>query len=330
MDRRTFIGSVASGVLAAPFGALAQSQSKVSLIGILSPTRAPVSPNSNPTLDAFRRGMRDLGYVEGENYVIEQRYADGQYERLPGLAVELVRLRVDVMLTYSTPATQAAQKATTTIPIVMTNVGDPVRSGLVKSLAHPGGNISGLCLPADLSPKYVDLLLSVVPKLSRVAIFVNLANSIHPEYLKSTRAAAQARGLNVVSVAARTPEEIDVAFSEMSRENVEAVIVVPDNFFYQQRDQIAALALRGRLPSITGLYSGYVRAGGLMSYGSDAVDQVRRAGMYVAKILKGAKPGDLPVEQDANLELVINLKTAKALGLTIPQSLLLRANEVIQ
>jgi putative ABC transport system substrate-binding protein len=330
MDRRAFIG-VASAVLATPLAALAQAQTKVWLIGMLLPPRAPLSPNTNPTLDAFRQGMRDLGYVEGKDYAIEQRYADSQYERLPGLAAELVRLKVDVMLTNSTSATRAAQKATTTIPIVMMMVGDPVKSGLVKSLAQPGGNTTGLSnRTGDLGPKYVDLLLDVLPGLSRVAVLANLANAGHPELLKSTLDAAQARGLKVVSLAARTPGEIENVFSEMARGHAAAVIVLSDNFFYQQRDQIAALAMKGRLPSISGLSSAYARAGGLITYASNLADQTRRAVTYVTKILKGAKPADLPVEQDANLELVINLKTAKALGLTIPQAVMLRANEVIE
>ncbi len=213
----------------------------------------------------------------------------------------------------------------------MLMVGDPVRYGIVKTLAQPEGNVTGLCnLATDLGPKYVDLLLSVLPKLGRVGVLENLANPGHPETLRNTEIAAQARSLRVVTATASTPGEIGRAFSEMSRQSVGAVIVLSDNFFYQQRDQIAALAMKERLPSITGLSSGYVRAGGLMSYASNLVDQYRRAGNYVAKILNGAKPADLPVEQIANLELVINLKTAKALGLTIPQSLLLRADEVIQ
>jgi putative tryptophan/tyrosine transport system substrate-binding protein len=327
--RRELLTALGLCALAAPLGAFAQQQGKVWRVGILLPNKAPPSPNL--TLDAFRVGMREFGLVEGESYVLELRFAKSQYERLPGLAAELVRLKVDAILTNGSPATQAAQKATTTIPIVMLGVGDPVGSGFVNSLARPGGNITGFCnLASDLGPKYVDLLLGVLPELSRVAVLVNFANPTHHEALKSIQDAAQARGLKVVSAAAKTPEDIDSAFSKMSRENVGAVIVVTEPFFYQQREQIAALAIKKRLPSISGLSSGYVRAGGLMSYASNLADQYRRAGTYVAKILKGAKPADLPVEQAANLELVINLKTAKALGLTIPQVVLLRADEVIQ
>ena len=274
--------------------------------------------------------MLALGLVEGEHYVMETLYAEGHYERLPGLAAELVRRKVDLMLTLGTPGTLAAQKTTTTIPIVMVGVGDPVESGIVKSLARPGGNITGLSNRAsDLGPKCMDLLLDVQPKLSRVAVLVNPANPIHPEFLMQAQAAAQARGLKVVSVAARTPEEIDSAFSEISRENAGAVIVVPDGIFWQQRDQIAVLAMKGRLSSVADI-EGYPEAGVMMGYGSYSRDQYRRVASYVAKILREAKPADLPVEQESNLRLIINLKTAKALGLTIPQSLLLRADQVIE
>lgn len=265
MDRRTFIGSAASGVLASSLGAFAQPQRKVWRIGLLVETSGPAFPPSSR--NPFSTGMADLGYIEGENYVMERLYAEGHYERLPGLAAELVRRKVDLMLTLGTPATQAAQKATATIPIVMAVVADPVGSGIVRSLARPGGNITGLSNRAgDLGPKHVDLLLGVLPKLSRVGVLMNPGNaSHHPKHLESIRAAAQARGFKVVSVAAR-PGEIESAFSEMLREDVEAVIVAPDNSFARQHNYIAAMAMKGRLPSIANY--GLV-PGALMSYGSN-------------------------------------------------------------
>ncbi len=274
--------------------------------------------------------MRELGYVEGKNLVIEWRSADGKYERFPLLAAELVQLKVDVIVTVTPPATSAAQKATTTIPIVMGTTGDPVGNGFIKSLARPGGNITGLTsIVSDLGPKHMEMLLSMVPRLSRVAVLLNPDNLAHIGVLKNVQAAAQRTSLKILPVKARTPQEIENAFSLMTREHAGAVIVAGDGFLTQQRRQIAELAVKNRLPSITGIKE-YPETGGLMSYGQNLADQYRRAAVYVDKILKGAKPGDLPVEQPTRLALVINRKTAKALGLTIPQSLLIMADKVIE
>jgi putative ABC transport system substrate-binding protein len=275
--------------------------------------------------------MRVLGYVEGKNLLIEWRSAEGNNERLPGLAAELVNLKVDVIVTAGgPPATSAAQKATTIIPIVMGNMGDPVGSGFVKSLARPGGNITGLSnLGSDIGPKHLEMLLSMVPKLSSVAILVNPTNSGHATILENVRAAAQKNGVKVLSVEARTPQEIENAFSTITKERAGAVIVANDSVFIAQRRQTADLATKNRLPSVQ-LSREYPEAGGLMSYGPIIGDNYRRAATYVDKILKGAKPADLPVEQPTKFEMVINGKTAKALGLKIPQSLLISADKVIE
>ena len=274
--------------------------------------------------------MRELGYVEGKNLVIEWRFADGKFERLPDLAAELVRLNVEVIVSGSSQAISALQKATATIPIVMASSGDPIGSGFVKSLARPGGNITGLSnLTSEIGTKQLELLLSMVPKLSRVAVLVNPVNPSLATLLKNVQSAAQGAGVKVLPVEARTAEEIENAFPTMTQGNAGAVIVAVDSLFIQQYRKIAELAAKNRLPSVSQLRE-YVEAGGLVSYGPNLADQFRRAATYVDKILKGAKPGDLPVEQSAAFELLINGKTAKALGLTIPQSVLLRADRLIE
>jgi putative ABC transport system substrate-binding protein len=273
--------------------------------------------------------MRELGYVEGENLAIEWRSADGMLERLPALAAEMARLKVDVIVVAGTLATSAAQKATATIPIVFGAVSDPVASGFVNSLARPGGNITGLSnILSDISPKHFELLLEISPGLSRVAVLANPANASHAAIQKSVQAAAQSAKVKALFVEARTAQEIESAFVTIARESAGAVIVVLDPFFNQQRRQIAELAAKNRLASINA-YQDFAQAGGLMSYGENLAESFRRAAAYVDRILKGAKPGDLPVEQPMKLELVINGKTAKALGITIPQSVLLRADRVI-
>ena len=272
--------------------------------------------------------MRDVGYVEGKNLVVESRFADGKLERLPGLAAELVQLKVDVIVTGGSPAISAAQKATSTIPIVMTTAGDPVGSGFVKSLARPGGNITGLSvMSGDTSAKLLELLRSVVPKLSRVAMLT--PSTTYGPLSKGVQAAAQKAGVKTLVAEASTPQEIENAFSMMVREKADAVIVGSPTTFAQQHRQIAELALKYRMPSMF-QDRVYVEAGGFMGYGQKFTDNYERSATYVDKILKGAKPGDLPVEQPVSFEFVVNLKTAKALGLTIPQSILLRADEVIQ
>lgn len=328
MDRRSFIGSVASGFLALPLGVFAQQQGQIWRIGFLGARSRSTASNPDALYDAFIQGMRDLGYIEGKNLVIEWRFADAKYERLPALAAELVQLKVEVIVTHSTPASQALQRATSTIPIVIASADDPVGAGLVKSLAHPGGNITGLSdLSGDLGPKQFEMLRTVVSELSQVAVLVNPAS--HTSILKEIETAAQNIGVKILPVEARTPREIDNAFSMMAREKAGAVIVVVDAAFIQQRRQIAELAAKDRLPSISS-FREYVEAGGLMSYGANITERYRRAATYVDQILKGAKPGDLPVEQPTTFELVINQKTAKALGITIPQSLLINADKVIE
>ena len=267
--------------------------------------------------------------VEGKNLVIEWRFAEGKLESLPGLAAELVQLKVDVIVAVPSGAIGAAQKATSTIPIVMATAGDPVGSGFVKSLARPGGNITGLStMGGDTGAKLLDLLRSVVPKLSRVAVLDPIGSGYRTTS-KSVRAALQKAGVKTLVAEAWTSQEIENAFSMMAREKADAVIVGTVTFSTLQQRQIAELALKYRLPSMFG-NRGYVDAGGLMSYGTKFTDLYHRSATYVDKILKGAKPGDLPVEQPVTLELVVNLKTAKAIGLTIPQTILLRADEVIQ
>ncbi len=328
-NRRKLLVALGAGLLAAPLGALAQQQGKVWRIGFLY-LLSRQSAVDTGRYSTFLEGMRELGHVEGKNLAIEWRFADGKSERLPGFATELVNLKVDVIVTAGTAATSSAQKVTTTIPIVMANASDPVGSGFVKSLARPGGNITGLSsISGEFGPKHLEMLLSMVPKLSRVAVMVNPDNSTHTKTQKSVQAAAQRVGIKIVPVEARTPQEIENAFAVMARENAGAVIVASDSFFIQQRRQIAELAAKYRLPSISARRE-YAEAGFLMGYGSNANDIYRRAATYVDKILKGAKPGDLPVEQPTTFELFINGKTAKALGLTIPQSLLISADRVIE
>ena len=329
MNRRKLLVAVGLGVLVAPLAAFAQQPGKVWRIGFLAPRSRP-TPSDPDVYSAFPQGMRELGYVEGKIFVVEWRFADGKFERLPGLAAELVKMKVDVIVAAGTVATEAAQRATTTIPIVIAASLDPVGSGFVKSLARPGGNITGLSLAtSDFSPKHLELLMTAMPKLSRVAVLVNPDNSAHPGVLKSVQAAAQKLGVQVLTVNARTPEDIERGIAMMRRERAEGVIVAADAFFILQRRQIAELALRHRLASIAANRE-HAEAGDLMSYGQNVADFYRRAATFVDKILKGAKPGDLPIEQPAIFELVINRKTAKTLGITIPQELLLRADKVIE
>ena len=281
-------------------------------------------------MGAFIRGLRDLGYVEGKNFVIEWRFADGNYQRLPALAGELVGLNVDVLVTGGTAANGALQKATTTIPIVNATMSDPVGNGFAKSLTHPGGNITGLALATtDMSPKHVELLRLIVPKLTSLGVLVNLGNFAHPAVAKSITTNAQRLGIKVRILDARNADGLTRNFSIMKQERTEAVIAVVDAFFISQRREIAELALKNNLPSMFSAQE-HVEAGGLMSYGQNLADHYRRAAAYVDKIFKGAKPGNLPIEQPAVFSLTINSKTAKALGLAIPQELLLRADKVIE
>jgi putative tryptophan/tyrosine transport system substrate-binding protein len=332
VHRREFLAAASAlgaSALATPFGSLAQQQGKVWRVGFLSPRSRPSSLNSH-FYSAFIQGMRDLGYLEGKNLVIEWRFADSKLERLPALIAELVQLKVDVIVTVGTPAVRAVQKATTAIPVVMASVTNPLESGLVKNLARPGGNTTGLStMTADISPKLLEMLQSVVAKLSLVVVMVNPDNSSTGSMLKNIEAAARGTGVTILTVEARAPQEIENAFTQMVRQNARALIVTRDTFFNEQVRQIAELAAKHRLPSIAGIRE-YVEAGGLMSYGANVVDLYRHAATYVDKIFKGAKPGDLPVEQPTKIEFFINRKTAMALDITIPQSILVRADRVIE
>ena len=315
-------------MLAAPLLSFAQRQpAKVPRIGFLDATPSDLA---RYRVAGLRDGLRELGYVEGKNIVIEYRWAEGKYERLPGMAAELVQLKVDVIVAASTNAIQAAQQATATIPIVMCATGDPVGSGFVASLSRPGGNITGLSnLAVDLSSKYLELLRVAVPKLSRVAVLMNPGHPLHPVFLKNIQATAQTIGVKVSPLQVGTASQFDVAFAAMKQERAGALIVLPDAFFLTQARRIAELVAQQRLPTMFWTREP-VEAGGLMSYGQNVAEHYYRAATYVDKILKGAKPADMPVEQPTKIELVINLKTAKAIGLTISQDLLFRADKVIE
>jgi putative ABC transport system substrate-binding protein len=326
--RRKLIAGLGGVLLAGPAIAFAQSKDKVWRVGILATRNRPALLDAD-AFGQFMRGMRELGYVEGKNLQVEFRWAEGKYERLSGLAAELVQLKVDVIVAAGAQDIDAARKATSTIPIVMATSPDPVVSGFAKTLAHPGGNITGLTnFTVDISPKLFEMLQSMVPKLSRLAVMMNPVNSSHAGVLQSVESAAQKAGVKVLPVEARSAVEIERAFSTMAQAKAGGVLVPRDGFYIQQLDQIAILATKHRLPSISG-YRQYAEAGGLMSYGQNAGESFRRAATYVDKIFKGAKPGDLPIEQPTTFELYINGRTAKALGLTIPQSLRISADKVL-
>jgi putative ABC transport system substrate-binding protein len=323
--RRGFVSGLALAALSAPRRARAQQAAKVYRIAFLALTTAePIAPQ----LSALKDGLRALGYVEGRNIAFESRYADGRLERLPGLAAELVGLRVDVIVAGANPSIAAAKRATETIPIVMGNAVDPVAAGFIASLARPGGNITGLSFDAsqDTLGKHLATLKEIVPKLSRVGVLRQVESGTNFAALETA-----ARQLNVTLevVDVRSPDGFEGAVATMIGKRIGAFIVIGGPLTYMRRQQIADLALKNRLPGIHSLRE-YAQAGLLISYGPNLPDLYRRAATYVDKILKGAKPGDLPVEQPTKFELVVNLKTAKALGLTIPQSLLARADEVIQ
>ncbi len=328
MDRRTFLFVFSLGALSAPLAAEAQPTGKVYRIGYLAPGSATVS---QLPVEAFREGLRELGLVEGQNIVIDYRFAEGRFDRLPELAAELVRLRVDVIMAGPTPPAMAAKKATGTIPIVMAGVGDPVELGLIASLARPGANVTGLSFSVgmDIFGKGLELLREAVPKFRRVAILSNPGNPSHALAITNVKGAAGSFGVQLQLLEAREPNQFDGAFAAMAKERVDALLVVADGMFILHRARLADLAAKNRVPSMHGVREN-VEAGGLMSYGPSTVAAWRRAAFFVDRILKGAKPADLPVEQPTKFELVINLKTAKALGLTVPATLLARADEVIE
>ena len=325
IDRRAFIGTLAGGLLA-PLAAGAQA-GKVRRIGYLDQGSAD---GNKPYVEAFQQALRDLGWVEGKNIAMEFRFADGKTDRLPALAGELVRLKMDLIATTGTPAALAAKRATTTIPIVIGFAADPVGSGIVGSLAHPGGNITGWTHQGlELRQKYVELLKEAVPRAARFGVLWNPANPVHKSSMKVIEAAAQRLKVRLYPVGVQDSKEIEGAFSTLAGKRADALIVYPDGLFLDQKALIVTLAAQRRLPAMYGIRE-YVEAGGLMAYGTNLSQMYRLGASLVDKILKGAKPGDLPVEQPTKFELVINLRTAKALGLTIPPSLLQRADEVIQ
>ena len=326
-NRRRLVIALGTGALSAPLAGFAQPQrSNVVRIGLLESTSASSSANLR---DALLAGLRERGLVEGKNIAIEYRGAEGKYERLPGLAAELVQMKVDVIVAGGSPAVQAAKQATTSIPIVMVRVGDPVSSGFVASLSRPGGNITGLSnIIGEVASKYAEILRAAVPTLSRVTVLVNPTNLIHSDYFKRVQATAKTNSVTISGAQASTTSQIDDAIGTMKQEEAGALIVLADPFFASQAPRIAELAAQHRLPTM--FWSrGPVEAGGLMSYGQNNAEHYYRAATYIDKILKGVKPGDLPVEQATKFELVINLKTAKAIGLTIPQQLLLQADKLI-
>ena len=313
------------GILVAPLSVDAQRAPSLYRIGYLS-------PDSGPSLhsEAFRQGLRDLGWVEGRDIVIEYRWAGERRERLADLATELVRLKVDVIVAATTPGALAAKNTTKTIPIVIPVANDPVGTGLVKSLARPAGNVTGSSLLAhEITTKRVELLKEVAPGITRVAALVNPTHPGSVAELREAEVAARVLGLQLQVLKVRNPLELDSAFSAVIRERAEGLIVLFDRLFVTEGKRIADLAAKHRVPAIH-FTKEFANAGGLMAYGANIPDLYRRAATYVDKILKGAKPADLPVEQPTRFELVINLKTAKALGVTIPQSILIRADHVIQ
>ena len=333
MDAITFItvliALLAVAVLVVPLAGEAQQAASLPRIGFLSASSLS-DPRTPRLFGAFRQGLRELGYVEGQNIAIEFRWAEGKYDRLPGLAAELVRLKVNVIVTTGTPAIQAAKQATETIPIVMVAAIDPVATGFVASLARPGGNITGMSfMMLELVGKQLEMLKEIVPKVSRMALLGNPVNPGNAQQVRHAQDTARALGVRLQPLEARNPSEIDSAFTEMTRKQAGAVIVLVDSMLLVHRTRIADHAARRRLPTVSGM-SDDAEAGGLLAYGPSISDRFRRAATYVDKILKGAKAADLPVQQPTTFELVINLKTAKALGLTIPQALLQRADHVIQ
>jgi putative ABC transport system substrate-binding protein len=330
VNRRGFVGALVGGLVTASFAAEAQQAAKVARIGFLGSNPAAASPHFR---EAFLQGLRDLGYVEGRNFVIEYRGAEGKPERLPALAAELVAIKVDVIVCAGTLAAEAAKQATRTVPIVFAGVGDPVTSGLVTSLARPGANVTGMStLASELVGKGLELVKQAVPGVSRVAVLWQpggFPERTEKELLKEVDMAGRPLRLQLQFVEARRPADVDRAFSEMTKARAGALNVLPGNMFISERRRLVALAAKNWLPAVYP-WREFVDVGGLMSYGPNFADLFRRAATYVDKILKGAKPADLPVEQPTKFELVINLKTAKALGLTIPPSVLGRADEVIQ
>ena len=328
MRRREFVTLVGGAAVA--WALPAQAQQPAPTLRRLGYLFSFAPAEGNHLWEACRLGLRQFGYVEGRGIVLEPRWADGHHERLPSLAAELVRLKVDIIISAATPATLAAMAATQEIPIVMVGIGDPVTSGLIASLARPGGNVTGLSLlAAELSGKRLELLAKLMPSVPRVAVVINPENPAHDIFLDQTRAVALDKGVELQSFKARNPREIEDVFAEALRNRIAALIVFDDPVIWSHRVQIVGLAAKQDLPVIYG-YREFVDAGGLMSYGPDRVAHYRRSAYYVDKILRGTKPADIPVEQPTKFDLIVNLKTARALGLTVPQSLLATADEVVE
>ncbi len=323
MRRRKFIALLGGTAIVWPYVVIAQQTDRMRKIGVLA--NEPWS-----AIDGLRQGLRELGYIEGHNLRLEYRYAEGQTERYPALAAELVALPVDAIVTTGTPAALAAKRATTTIPIVMATGGDPVGTGAVSNLARPGGNITGLSsLTSEVDAKRFELLRELLPTLSRVGVLMNPVNSFNIIAAQHVRSVAETLGVGLDFVEVSTEAEFDEAFRSLRRLHPDAVVVIADAFLLGHRTRIAQFMAESHLPAIYS-YRDHVEAGGLMTYATNFRDLFRRAASYVDKIFKGAKPGDLPIEQPTKFEFVINLNTAKALGLTIPPVLLARADEVIE
>jgi putative ABC transport system substrate-binding protein len=324
MDRRVFIATLAGGLMAAPLRLLAQPQSRVARIGFLA-----AGSTSARVQQPFLQGMRELGLVEARDFAVDWRFAEGRYERLPGLVAELVRLKVDVIVAVTTLCVQAAHQATTTTPIVMVGVPDPIGEGFATSLSRPGGNITGLSnIVTEVSSKHLELLQVAVPKLSLVAVLINPGDPSDALILEQIQGTAYTRHINVLSVEAGTVSQIEAGFAAITRAHAHAVIVATDPFFDVKQELIIKLAADNRLPTVSSSRE-MTEAGGLMSYGQDLALHYRRSATYVDKILKGAKPDNLPIEQPTVLEFVINRKTARVIGLAIPRELELRADSVI-
>ena len=315
------------GALAAPLAGLAQQAETPRRIGFLGNSTAALEAN---LVGPFREGLRELGYVEGRNLLIEYRWAEGRYERFPALIGELLAMKVEVIVTAGTPATLAVKKATTSTPLVMIAVGDPVGTGIIPSLSHPGGNITGLTsISPELDGKRLELLREIIPGISHVALLWNSASPLQFIGERRTQAAAGALDMKVLSLGVRDREGLDKAFADIRRERPQALLVLADRLFLHHRERIMEFAARERLPGVHA-YRELVEAGGLVSFGPSYEGMHRRAAFFVDRILRGASPGDLPAERPATFELVVNLKAAKGLGLTIPRSVLARATKVIQ
>ena len=325
MKRREFITFLAASQR---HGRLRRAaQSKIPRIGFMGNSTAALEAN---LVDAFREGLRELGYEEGRNIVIEYRWADGKYDRFPALVAELIAAKVDVIVTAGTPAALAVKKATTTVPLVMVAVGDPVGTGLVPSLARPGGNLTGLSsIAPDLEGKRLQLLREIVPALSHVAMFVNSVNPFHVSSMRQARAAAQAMGIKLQLHDIRKSEDLDDAFAAIRKERPDALLILADRVFLHNRERMVDFTKEQRLPNVNA-YKELVEVGGLMSYGPSYEDMHKRAAIYVDKILKGAKPADLPIEQPSKFTFIVNLKAAKALGVTVPSQLLGLADQLIE